>query len=170
MSLNWWTLGVAAAAVLLPAAAGAVTRNIDFGSYETTFEAPEAGGAVSDLVAVLGGVTFDTPDPVDPPFYNVATNDFSAEDGGIFSYYLGGAGCPVLVCVLEFEDAIDDMTPPVWAAFTLEMGFPGDVFASGYYVISSAGPAPVPLPAPLALLAAGLGGLMVLRRRGASVA
>ena len=74
---------MAAVLALLPAAAGAVTWNIDFGSFATTFEAPAGGGAVSGLVALLGGVTFDTPDPADPPFYNVSTNDFSAEDGSI---------------------------------------------------------------------------------------
>jgi hypothetical protein len=160
--------GMAAALALAPAAAGAVTWNIDFGGFETTFQAPAGGGTVSGLVAVLGGVTFDTPDPVDPPFYSVASNDFSAEDGSIFSYYLGTGGCPTAACVLEFENAIDDMTPPLWAAFPLEMGIPGTVFASGTYVISSAGPAPVPLPAPLALMAAGAVaiGLVGWRRKG----
>jgi hypothetical protein len=160
--------GVAAAIVLLPGMAGAVTYDIDFGSYETTFSAPEGGGAVSDLVAVLGGVTFDTPDPANPPFYSPATNDFMPEGGGIFSFYLGGAGCPQPSCVLEFEDAIDATMPPVWAAFPLVMGVPGEVFASGSYIVT---PSAIPAPAAVWLLGtalAGLGFLRLGRRRALS--
>jgi hypothetical protein len=161
MAFGLRAVGLAAVVAIAPAAAQAVTWNIDFGSVATTFEAPDGGGLVSGLVVTLAGVTFDTPDPDgDAPVFDPTTNDFSGEGGGIFSYYSGAAGCPEAVCLLEFENRVDPFTPPVWAAFPLVMGIPGDVLANGFYEIS-----PIPLPAPLMLMAAAVGMLAGLGRR-----
>ncbi len=154
---------LAALVAAAPMAAHAITLTIDFGTTATTFEA-DPGGPVSNLSVTLGGVTFDTPQAGDgAPVYQAATNDFRAFDGSKFSYYVGGTGCPEAVCLLEFEDRFDAMTPPVWAAFPLVNGIPGTVLASGHYEISA-----IPLPATVGLLAAALAslGLATRRRRG----
>ena len=163
MAFGFRAVGLAAALALAPAAAQAITWNIDFGSVATTFEAPAVGGLVGGLVVTLGGITFDTPDLTgDAPVFDPATNDFSGEGGGIFSYYSGVAGCPEALCLLEFENRVDPFTPPLWAVFPLAMGVPGAVIASGNYEIS-----PIPLPAPLMVMLAAIGGLGLVRWRGA---
>jgi hypothetical protein len=171
MRIDMRAAGLAAALGLLPAAAQAVTWTIDFGSVTTSFQAPAAGGPVAGLSVTLGGVIFDTPEAGDlAPVFDPVSNDFSGAGGGIFSYYrsaASGSGCPETVCLLEFENRVDPFTPPLWAAFPLEMGVPGGVFASGNYEIAAAGPAPIPLPAPLALMAAAAAALGIVRLRRA---
>lgn len=170
MAVKTWGWGAAAALSLLSAPAEAATWTIDFGSVETSFQAPVGGGPVTGLVVTLGGVIFDTPGTGDEaPVFDPVSNDFSGAGGGIFSYYLSalvGSGCPSDACLLEFENRVDPVTPPLWAAFPLEMGIPGGVFASGSYLIA---PAPIPLPASLGLMAAAAGalGLLAARRRRA---
>ncbi len=154
------TAALAAFVAVAPMAAHAATWNIDFGSTATTFDA-DPGGLVGNMTVTLGGVTFDTPEIGDSaPVYNLASNDFRAFDGSKFSYYLGTAGCPQPICLLEFEDRFDSMIPPVWAAFPLVDGIPGSVLASGHYEISA-----IPLPATAGLIAAALAGLGVVARR-----
>lgn len=149
-----------------PVWAATVDYDISFGTTSSTFQAPMGGGEVTGLSVTLGGVTFDTPEPLAPPLYDPVTNDISAE-GSIFGYFLNSMaapGCPVGQCVLEFETAVDDMTPPVYAAFNT-VAFDG-IIAGDYYIISpSDETTAVPLPATLPLLVLGLTGLKFVRRR-----
>jgi hypothetical protein len=143
----------AAALSLVPIAAQAITWNIDFGSVATTFEAPAGGGAVSGLVVTLGGLEFNTPEAGgSAPVFDPVDNHFEPVGGGIFSYYLN----PAHSALLEFETRVDPITPPNWQVFDPMSG----VLAFGHYQISA-----IPLPAPLLLMAAALGGLGLVRWR-----
>lgn len=136
-----------------PATAATVTYDIAMGGQNTTFTAPMGGGAVGDFSITLGGVTFDTPDAAMPPLYDPVNNDIAAA-GSLFGYFsnsVAAPGCPAGDCVLEFETAIDNVTPPVFAAFNA-VAFDG-IIASGAYIITVA---PVPVPAGLVLLLSAL--------------
>lgn len=148
----------------------AATWNIDFGSVEATFTAPAEGGLVSDLVVTLGGVTYDRAVPgFTAPSYDPVYNDFSAPGGGVsFSYWgstLVGSGCPEALCLIEFEDRASPMIPPLWATNTVPFS---STLGNGHYDITPAavGPAPIPVPAPLGLLVAGVAAIGLVRRRG----
>lgn len=156
-----------AAPVLFSSSAWAATVDYDisFGATSATFQAPMGGGAVTGLSVTLGGVTFDTPEPVTPPLYDPVTNDISAA-GSLFGYYSNSIttpGCPVNQCVLEFETAVDAFTPPVYAAFN-SVAFDG-IISGGFYIISPSDDIPsVPLPASMPLLILGMVGLEFRRR------
>lgn len=161
------SLGAVVAFALCAGLAQAKTFNIDMNGQSTTFDAPAAGGAISNFSITISGTTFDTLLPgVDTPTYNLADNDFKAADGGIFSYVtnsMAGPGCLVEDCLLEFEDRADPEIPPIWAAFSLTAL---EVFASGEYIISDPDGV-VPLPPALVAMLGGLGLLWgVGRRRG----
>ena len=163
------SLAVAAALLTIGLPTSAATFNITMAGQTTTFEAPAAGGAISNFMITIGGVTFDTLlGGNDAPTYNLADNDLKGADGGIFSYVTNSAaapGCLVLDCRLEFEDRADPEIPPVWAAFSLT---DLEVFASGFYVIAPARDTPdgvVPVPPALALMLGGLAALAGLGRR-----
>ncbi len=144
-----------------PATAASVTYDIAMGGQNTTFSAPMGGGAVGGFSITLGGVTFDTPDAAMPPLYNPVTNDIAAA-GSLFGYFsnsIAAPGCPAGDCVLEFETAIDNVTPPVFAAFNA-VAFDG-IIASGSYIITVA---PVPVPAGLVLLLSALLVMLGFRR------
>ncbi|SEW11491.1 hypothetical protein SAMN05444851_1501 [Aliiroseovarius sediminilitoris] len=152
-----------AGVLALPASAATVTYDIAMGGQNTTFTAPMGGGAVGDFSITLGGVTFDTPDAAMPPLYDPVTNDISAA-GSLFGYFsnsLAAPGCPAGECVLEFETAVDNVTPPVFAAFNA-VAFDG-LIASGAYIITVA---PVPVPAGLVLLLTALLAVFGLRKFG----
>jgi hypothetical protein len=149
------TASCAAALSLLPIAAQALTWNIDFGSIATTFEAPPGGGPVTGLVVTLGGLAFNTPEAGgSAPLFDPVENHFEPVGGGLFSYYLN----PAHSAVLEFETRVDPITPPNWQAFDPMSG----TLAFGHYEIS-----PIPLPAPIVLMLAAVGGLGLVRWRGA---
>ncbi len=120
---------------LVPAGQGS-DYDVSFGATSATFQAPMGGGAVTGLSVTLGGVTFDTPEPITPPLYDPVANDISAA-GSLFGYYLNSnaaPGCPINQCVLEFETAIDAVTPPAYAAFNTVV-FAG-IISGGFYIIS----------------------------------
>ena len=151
------TASWAAALWLLPIGAQALTWNIDFGSVETTFEAPAGGGAVTALVVTLGGLEFNAPEAGgSAPVYDPVENHFEPIGGGLFSYYLN----PAHSALLEFETHVDPFTPPNWSVFDPQGG---GVLAFGHYEIS-----PIPLPAPLMLMAAVIGGFGLVRWRAVS--
>ena len=155
MACGLRNVGLAAALALAPAAAPAITWNIDFGSVATTFEAPAGGGPVTGLVVTLGGLEFDTPEAGgSAPVFDPVENHFEPIGGGIFSYFLN----PAHSAVLEFETRVDPITPPNWQVFDPMSG----TLAFGHYQIS-----PIPLPAPLMLMLAAIGGLGLVRWRGA---
>lgn len=138
----------------------AATFNISLGGQNTTFMAPMGGGVISNLSVTLGGVTFDTPNAGMPPLYSPLLNDISAA-GSLFGYFSNSTaapGCPVGNCVLEFETAFDNVTPPVFATYNNVVL--GPVLTSGFYVIT---PAAVPLPAGLLMILTALCGLAGLR-------
>ncbi|UWQ13258.1 hypothetical protein K3556_09820 [Aliiroseovarius sp. M344] len=118
---------------------------------------------MADFSIILGGVTFDTPDAAMPPLYDPIDNDIAAA-GILFGYFsnsVAGPGCPVGNCVLEFETAIDNVTPPVFAAFN-SVAFDG-IIASGAYIITVA---PVPVPAGIVFLLTALFAVIGLRKFG----
>jgi hypothetical protein len=148
---------IAALLGLVPATAQALTWNIDFGSVATTFEAPVGGGLVSGLVVTLGGLEFNTPEAGgSAPVFDPVENHFEPIGGGLFSSYLN----PAHSAVLEFETRVDPVTPPNWQVF--DPGLGGGPLDFGHYEIS-----PIPLPAPLMLMLAAIGGLGLVRWRGA---
>ena len=150
-------VGLAAALALAPTAGQALTWNIDFGSVATTFEAPAGGGAVTGLVVTLGGLEFNTPEAGgSAPVFDPVENHFEPIGGGIFSYYLN----PAHSALLEFETRVDPFTPPNWSVFNPQGG---GVLAFGHYEIS-----PIPLPAPLMLMAAAIGWFGLVRWRAVS--
>ena len=161
---------VLAALALFSSTAWAATIDYDvsFGATSATFQAPMGGGAVTGLSVTLGGVTFDTPEPITPPLYDPVANDISAA-GSLFGYYLNSnaaPGCPINQCVLEFETAIDAVTPPAYAAFNTVV-FAG-IISGGFYIISPSDETmAVPLPATMPLLILGLMGLGFWRRKKA---
>ncbi|MCK8463827.1 hypothetical protein MUY35_08200 [Aliiroseovarius sp. S1339] len=146
-----------------PVYSATVTYDIAMGGQNRTFTAPMGGGAVGDFSITLGGVTFDTPDAVMPPLYDPVDNDIAAA-GSLFGYFsnsVAAPGCPVGNCVLEFETAVDNMTPPAFAAFNA-VAFDG-IISAGFYVITVA---PVPIPAGLVLLITALLVMIGLRKFG----
>ncbi|WP_371169045.1 hypothetical protein [Aliiroseovarius sp. 2305UL8-7] len=148
-------------ALATEAQAASVTYDVAMGGQSTTFTAPDGGGAVADFSVTLAGVTFDTPDVAMPPLYDPVNNDIAAA-GSLFGYFsnsVAAPGCPAGQCVLEFETAFGDGTPPVFAAFNA-VAFDG-IIASGSYIITVA---PVPLPAGLVLLLSALLAVGALRR------
>ena len=150
------TASCAAVLSLLPIGAQAITWNMDFGSVETTFEAPAGGGAATGLVVTLGGLEFNAPEAGgSAPVFDPVDNHFEPIGGGIFSYYLN----PAHSALLEFETRVDALTPPNWQVFDPMSG----VLAFGKYQIS-----PIPLPAPLALMLTAIGGLGLVRWRAVS--
>jgi hypothetical protein len=154
MSIGLRASCVAVGLSLLPMTAQAVTWTIDFGNVATSFEAPAGGGLVTGLVVTLGGLEFNSPEAGgNAPVYDPIENHFEPVGGGLFSYYLN----PAHSALLEFETRIDAFTPPVWAVFDPQGG---DVLASGHYEI-----APIPLPAPLLLMAGALGALGIVGTR-----
>ena len=157
MACGLRNVGLAAALALAPTAAPAITWNIDFGSVATTFEAPAGGGAVTGLVVTLGGLEFNTPEAGgSAPVFDPVENHFEPIGGGLFSYFLN----PAHSALLEFETRVDAVTPPNWQVF--DPGLGGGPLAFGHYEIS-----PIPLPAPLVLMLAAIGGLGLVRWRGA---
>jgi hypothetical protein len=152
MSIGLRAASCAAALLLAPTMAAALTWNIDFGSVETTFEAAAGGGPVTGLVVTLGGLEFNAPEAGgSAPVFDPVENHFEPIGGGLFSYYLN----PAHSALLEFETRVDPFTPPNWSVFDPQGG---GVLAFGHYEIS-----PIPLPASLMLMAAVIGGFGLVR-------
>ncbi|MEL7256926.1 MAG: hypothetical protein AAFN80_03665 [Pseudomonadota bacterium] len=157
----------AAACALAPTAhAATVTFDIEIAGVTGMFDAPEEGGLLSSFNITLGGVTFDTLGMgVSAPVYNAVDNDIRGNGSTEASILnsVAGPGCAALSCILSLEDSVDPgVVPPLYAIFPLEGGIPGTVTSAGEYAIT--GPAPIPLPAPLALLLGAILSLLGLRK------
>ena len=154
------------AALVSAGPVAAATYQITMAGQTTTFDAPLAGGAISNLSVSVAGVIFDTPQAGGlAPVYDPIENDIQGA-GGLFGYFansIAGPGCAIGTCLLEFEDSNLGLPPKVWAVFPLINGTPGAVIASGSYTISSIDGV-VPLPASVWLLGAGLAALTAFAR------
>ncbi|WP_170329631.1 hypothetical protein [Ruegeria arenilitoris] len=139
-----------------------VTYGIEIDGAIGTFDAPDTGGLLTSFSITIDGVTFDTLGVGNAaPVYDATSNDIRGNPGteGFITNSAAGSGCLAMECVLSLEDSTDPgVVPPLFAIFPLVGGmFPGGVTNSGEYAITMPPPMnPVPLPAPLTLLAAAI--------------
>ncbi len=144
-----------------------VSYNITVGTSVGIFEAPDTGGLLTSFNITIDGVTFDTLGTgVGAPVYDAVSNDIRGNPSteGFITNSAAGSGCLAMECILSLEDSVNPgVQPPLYAIFPLVGGFPGGVTNSGEYSITLAPPmSPIPLPAPLAMLASALVLIIIL--------
>jgi len=162
---------IVAATLALPVPASAVTFGLDFsngaGTAPGSFDAPLAGGAVTNLTATISGILFDTQLPGTTSFdYDPAINEFTYSGSfPSFTNSLAYAICPPGQCFLEIYPDPDPLAPGDYLAVDKDLN---NIDVGTKYVILP--PQPIPLPSALGVLGLGLGALTMLagRRRRAA--
>ena len=149
--------------------ANAATFNIDFsGGASTvlgTFDAPLAGGAVTNFSVTLSGVTFDTSTGAATTFtYNPVINEFAYTGG--FASFTNSANnvlCPAGGCFLEIYP---DPTPAIPGDYLAIDASLSNIDAGTKYLINPVPLiAPVPLPPALPVAFIALGFLFFLGKK-----
>ena len=168
-------IAIRIAAVLLflaPAyAVSAATYQVDFsgggGTVIGTFDAPLAGGNVSNFMVALSGVTFDTSTGVVTTFtYNPVINEFEYTSPGPFPSFTNSVNTPLCAAGGCFLEIYPDPTPGVPGDYLAIDALLNNIDAGTKYIIDpNPVMSPVPLPASVPLLAAGLVLLGWLGRR-----
>ncbi len=159
-------LFASALAAALPGVAMAATYQVDFSvlgglGVIGTFEAPLGGGPVSNLTVTLQGVTFDTQTSGGAFDYDPAQGDFVNYTGFPgFTNSVAAAACGAGACFLELYPLPGDPEPGDYLAIDADLNNIDD--GTKYAILPLL---PVPLPPAVAGLAAGLGALLMLRRR-----
>lgn len=154
-------------ALFLPGAAISATYQVDFsvlGSNNVigTFQAPNGGGAVSNLMVTLSGVLFDTRTDAGGLFdYDPVAGDFVNYTAfPTYTNSIANALCGVGLCLLQIYPNPNNVVPGDYLAVDANLNNIDD--GTKYAVNPTPVSSPVPLPPAVGLLGAALSGLLLL--------